>query len=246
MNNLIITKQEQGILHIQLNRLNKKNALNNAMYLQLSSLLQSASDNHDIRCILIYGDQNCFTAGNDLHDFIATQNDSDLAALEFIEILASFNKPLIAAVAGPAIGIGTTLLLHCDLVFAAINSKFALPFTQLGLCPEAGSSLLLTERVGASKAFELLVLGDTFTAEQAHQYGLVNHLCTNNELISLATNAAQKVAKLPVDSVMTSRRLIRQASKALLPDAMKAEVKEFTRLVQSQECKSILTALLNK
>ena len=166
--------------------------------------------------------------------------DDDLAALEFVKVLSEFTKPLVAGVAGVAVGIGTTLLLHCDMVIAADNSKFKLPFTQLGLCPEAGSSLLLTQKVGANKAFELMVLGKTFNAEQALSYGIANQTCQPNELMALTAEIAQAIANLPVDAVMTSRRLIRQGHKLALSQAISDESQEFVRLVNTDECKNIL------
>ncbi len=240
MDNLIITEEQNGVLSIKLNRLDKKNALNNSMYLQLCQHFEYAQATSTIHCVLIYGDENCFCAGNDLTDFINSSADSDLAAFKFIKLLAAFNKPLVAAIAGAAVGIGTTLLLHCDMILAANNSKFKLPFTQLGLCPEAGSSYLLPLRVGSNRAFELMVLGETFNAEDALNYGLVNKICQPQDLIASAQAIAFNIAKLPIDAVMTSRQLIKKASQAALPTVMEAEANEFFRLVNGQECKTII------
>ena len=156
MSNLILTTEKQGVFTITLNRIDKKNALTNEMYQQLCQHFAYAQHTSSIHCLVIQGDENCFCAGNDLHDFMQCSAD-ELAAFEFVNVLAEFTKPLVAGVAGVAVGIGTTMLLHCDMVIAAYNSKFKLPFTQLGLCPEAGSSLLLTQKVGPNKAFELMV-----------------------------------------------------------------------------------------
>jgi len=240
MTNQIIIKEQQGVLTIELNRFDKKNALNTRMYRTLCQQFTYAQDNDNIHCVLIHGNENCFCAGNDLQDFIKCSQSDDIIALEFVKILNNFNKPLIAAVAGAAVGIGTTLLLHCDMVIAANNAKFQLPFTQLGLCPEAGSSYLLTRLIGQSRAFELMVLGKSFTAEQAHQYGIVNKVCQASELISDAQNIALAIAALPVDAVMTSRKLIRQASQETLTQVIKNEGDEFSRLIDTPECKNIL------
>lgn len=240
MDNLIISQQQQGVLSIQLNRFDKLNALTEAMYSKLCDLFDHASQSDDIHCVLIHGNEQCFCAGNDLHDFIQVGEGDDLEALRFVSTLANFNKPIIAAVAGAAVGIGTTLLLHCDMVFAATNSKFKLPFTQLGLCPEAGSSFLLTQRLGANKAFELLVLGDTFSAEKAFELGLVNQVLTTEKLITTATACAYRIAKLPLDAVLTSRQLIRQASLAQTNQAIRVEGEQFKRLVKTDTCKAIL------
>ncbi len=240
MDNLIITQEHNHVFTITLNRTNKKNALNKSMYLDLCAAFNYASENSNIHCVLIQGDQNCFCAGNDLADFLESTQNDDLAAFDFVQVLATFEKPIVAAVAGPAVGIGTTLLLHCDMVVAATNSKFKLPFTQLGISPEAGSSLLLPLRLGHAKAFELLVLGKLFTAEQALEYGLINQVCLPEELLTIASDIADTIAKLPHDSVMTSRKLMKQNTQAVMPQVIATEAQEFKRLVQTDECKNIL------
>lgn len=240
MSNLILTTEKQGVFTITLNRIDKKNALTNAMYEQLCQHFSYAEQTDSIHCLVIEGNEDCFCAGNDLHDFMQCSADDELVALKFIKVLSEFTKPLVAGVAGVAVGIGTTLLLHCDMVIAANNSRFKLPFTQLGLCPEAGSSLLLTQKVGANKAFELMVLGTTFNAEQALSYGITNQTCQPNELLALTAEVAQAIANLPVESVMTSRRLIRQGNKLALSQVISAESQAFAHLVNSPECKNIL------
>jgi len=240
MTDLIITKENKGVFTITLNRFDKKNALNNLMYQELCQHFDSAKKNNNIHCVLIQGNENCFCAGNDLQDFIESSQDESLAALDFVKTLSEFNKPIVAAVAGAAVGIGTTLLLHCDMVVAANNAKFKLPFTQLGLCPEAGSSLLLTRLVGQNRAFELMILGNTFSAEQAHQYGIANQVCLPEDLLSIAEKVATTIARLPSDAVMTSRKLIRQATQSQLSQVIKNEGDEFSRLVNTPECKAIL------
>jgi enoyl-CoA hydratase/carnithine racemase len=240
MDNLIITEENNHVFTITLNRTNKKNALNKSMYLDLCAAFNHASENSNIHCVLIQGDQNCFCAGNDLADFLESTKNDDLAAFDFVQVIASFEKPIVAAVAGPAVGIGTTMLLHCDMVVAATNSKFKLPFTQLGISPEAGSSLLLPLRLGHAKAFELLVLGKLFTAEQALEYGLINQVCSPEELLAIASDIADTIAKLPHDSVMTSRKLMKQNTQAVMPQVIETEAQEFKRLVQTDECKNIL------
>lgn len=246
MTDLIVTKENQGVFTLILNRLDKKNALNNFMYKQLCQHFNYAKSNDNIHCVLIHGDENCFCAGNDLQDFIECSQSDSLAAIDFIKILNEFNKPIVAAVAGSAVGIGTTLLLHCDMIIAANNTKFKLPFTQLGLCPEAGSSLLLTRLIGQNRAFELLVLGDTFNADQASEYGIVNQVCQPSELLTIAEKTALKIASLPNDAVMTSRRLIRQATQLSLPQVIESECDEFSRLIQSDTCKEIMSTFFNK
>ncbi len=238
MNNLVLTEEHQGVLTITLNRPMKKNAINAAMYKSLCEHLIYANESAHIHCLLIQGDENCFTAGN---DFSESGNEEELSAFVFIEQLATFSKPIVAAVAGPAVGIGTTLLLQCDMIIAANNSKFILPFAHLGICLEAGASLLLPLKVGLNRAFELAVLGAPFTAEQAYQYGIVNQVCQPNEVIAKALNVAQTIAKLPADSVQTSRRLMRQSTDKLMLDVINSEKSEVTRLLKTEYCQSMLT-----
>ena len=240
MSDLIITNEAQGVFTITLNRTEKKNALTNEMYKQLCHLFSYAESNNAVNCVVIQGNENCFCAGNDLNDFMQCSANNELAALDFVNALSVFTKPLVAGVAGVAVGIGTTLLLHCDMVIAAQNSYFKLPFTQLGLCPEAGSSFLLTQKVGPNKAFELMVLGTPFNAEQALSYGITNQTCEASELLSITAQVAQTIASLPVESVMTSRRLIRQGNEQALQQIIAAENQAFAHLVQSDECKAIL------
>ena len=240
MDNLILTNESQGVFTITLNRFDKKNALNSSMYRQLCENLNYASNTDTIHCVVIRGNEHCFCAGNDLQDFIASSKDEELVAASLINVLINFSKPLVAAVAGAAVGIGTTLLLHCDMVFAATNSKFKLPFTQLGLCPEAGSSLLIPQLVGHNKAFELMVLGQTFNAEQACQFGIVNQVCQPEELLALTEKTAMAIAQLPHDAVLTSKKLLRQSNKLLLEQVASNEINDFSRLVNTPECKSIL------
>ncbi len=238
MNKLVLTEEQRGVLIITLNRPTKKNAINAAMYKSLCEQLTYANESAHIHCLLIQGDENCFTAGN---DFAESGNEEELSAFDFIEHLATFSKPIIAAVAGPAVGIGTTLLLQCDMIIAANNSKFILPFAHLGICLEAGASLLLPLKVGLNRAFELAVLGAPFTAEQAYQYGIVNQVCQPNEVIAKALNVAQTIAKLPADSVQTSRRLMRQSTDKLMLDVINSEKSEVTRLLKTEYCQSMLT-----
>ena len=240
MSDLILTTEKQGVFTITLNRIDKKNALTNAMYEQLCQHFAYAEQTDSVHCVVIQGNDACFCAGNDLHDFMQCSDDDELVALKFVKVLSEFTKPLVAGVAGVAVGIGTTLLLHCDMVIAANNSRFKLPFTQLGLCPEAGSSLLLTQKVGVNKAFELMVLGTMFNAEEALSYGITNQTCQPSELLALTAEVAQTIANLPVESVMTSRRLIRQGNKAALSEAISDESQAFAHLVNTPTCKNIL------
>jgi len=237
MKNLVLVEEHQGVLTITLNRPMKKNAINAAMYKSLCEQLTYANESAHIHCLHIQGDENCFTAGN---DFAESGNEEELSAFVFIEQLATFSKPIVAAVAGPAVGIGTTLLLQCDMIIAANNSKFILPFAHLGICLEAGASLLLPLKVGHNRAFELAVLGAPFTAQQAYQYGIVNQVCPPQEVLEKALKVAQTIARLPADSVQTSRKLMRQSTDKLMLDVINNEKSEVTRLLKSEYCQSML------
>lgn len=240
MSDLILTAENQSVLTITLNRVDKRNALTNDMYQELCHLFAYAEKTQSIHCVVIQGSASCFSAGNDLQDFLQCSKTADLAALEFVKTLSTFTKPLVAGVAGAAVGIGTTLLLHCDMVIVANNSQFSLPFTQLGLCPEAGSSLLLTQKVGQNIAFELLVLGKTFNADQAFKYGIANQICLPDELLERTAEVANTIAKLPVESVLTSRKLIRQGNQLALNKTINDESQAFFHLVKSKSCKDII------
>lgn len=242
MNNLILTTELDGVLTITLNRLSKKNALNNAMYQQLTSLFEYSNKTDSIKVVCIQGSESCFCAGNDLHDF--TQPQQELAAIKFIQVLSTFTKPLVAAVAGPCIGIGTTLLLHCDIIIASQSCYFKLPFTQLGLCPEAGSSYLLSQRLGYNKAFELLVLGESFDVNTAFNYGLINQISTDKQLLNQAQVSAKKIAALPANAVQASKHLIKQSHTVAINQAIELEVSAFTRLLSSKSCQDILKQFL--
>lgn len=240
MDNLILSNEKNNVLTITLNRFDKKNALNKAMYSELCRLFNYAEQTSAIHCVLIQGNEQCFSAGNDLADFLQHDGKEEFVAFKFVKQLAAFKKPIVVAVAGPAVGIGTTLLLHSDYIIAADNSKFKLPFSQLGLCPEAGSSAILPLKLGHNKAFELMVLGDLFFAQQALEYQIINKCCKPEELLPMATQVAESIAKLPQDSVLTARRLLKQTNQAAVEQALVNEAKEFTRLLETDDCKKIM------
>ncbi|GLX78042.1 enoyl-CoA hydratase [Thalassotalea insulae] len=245
MDNLILSDLQNNVLTITLNRFDKKNALNTVMYQQLCQIFKQAQDDTEVHSVLIKGNEHCFCAGNDLADFIEHANDEQLAAFAFVNTIANFTKPIVAAVAGPAVGIGTTMLLHCDIVITATNAKLKLPFTQLGLCPEAASSVLLPLRVGHNRAFELLVLGNLFSGQQAADYGIANQCCQPEELLAIAEKQALTIAALPADATQTSRALMKQATAARVNQAIADEAKEFSRLVKTQTCQDILASFFN-
>jgi enoyl-CoA hydratase/carnithine racemase len=207
----VIVTDDGPVRILRLNRPDKKNALTDAMYDTLSDALGSAAADAAIRCVVIAGGSAAFTAGADLNDFLRAAHGEGLRpqAVRFLHALALSGKPLFAAVEGVAVGIGTTLLLHCDYVVAADNARFQTPFVHLGLVPEAASSLLMPRLMGPRRAFELLVMARPFGAADAKAAGLVNEVVPAGEADAAALTAARHVATLPAEAVALSRRLIR-------------------------------------
>ena len=207
----ILIHTDGGVSTITFNRLDKKNALTEAMYSALAEAMQQAASDDAVRVLVIQGDASVFTAGNDIKDFLEhPPTSTDAPVFRFLRQLVSFPKPLIAAVAGPAVGVGTTMLFHCDLVYAGDNAAFAMPFVNLGLCPEAGSSLLAPQLVGHQRAAELLLLGEPFLAETARDIGLVNRITAPTEVNALALAQAQRLASKPMSSLLETKRLLKQ------------------------------------
>ena len=244
----VIVTDDGPIRILRLNRPDKKNALTDAMYETLSEALENAAVSKTIRCVVIMGGPGAFTAGADLQDFLrAAQHMEGLRpqATRFLHRIAHAGKPLVAAVEGVAIGIGTTMLLHCDYVVAAIDARFATPFVNLGLVPEAASSLLVPRLMGTRRAFELLVMGRPLDAAAALACGLVNVVVPPGDVEAEAMKAAQHIAALPAEAVATSRRLMRGS-----PDEVVAHIDEEVRLfkerLRSAEAQSAFKAFLNR
>ena len=238
-----------AVLAAILNRPDKKNALTGEMYEALSLALATASADATLAVVLFAGEGGVFTAGNDIADFAtAAQNPSgveDSPGGKFIRALARFEKPMIAAVEGNAVGIGTTLCFHCDLVYAAPSARFRMPFVDLGLVPEAGASMLAPLRFGAAKAAEFLLLGDAFDAETARQIGFVNALAPAEGLRALAMEKAQALAAKPRAAMLATRRLLRGDREPLYAH-MEAELEAFAAAVRSPEARKAFMAFLGK
>src|SRR5271157_147027 len=231
---------------IRLNRPEKKNALTAAMYAALAEALNAANASDAIAVTVIFGQPGIFCAGNDIVDFLAaSQGGPILQGFEFLKALVECDKPLIAAVDGPAVGIGTTLMFHCDLVFASPRAVLQTPFVDLGLLPEAGSSLLGPRVLGHARAFELLVMGTPWSAEQAKEAGLVNAIVSSEELESAALQAAEALSKKPREGVRLARRLLR-GDPALLKTRMEEEGALFLQRVKSDEAVAAFAAFLKK
>jgi len=245
-NQYIKSSLSQRILTIQLNRSEKKNALTSEMYLEMARLLNEAEKNEEVSNVIIQGKSDLFTSGNDIKDFLQRNSSEIPAAIHFLKAISSFSKPIIAAVGGDAIGIGTTLLLHCDLVVASKNARFQLPFTNLGLCPEAASSYLIPSVAGSKLANQLLMLGDYFDSETAYQAGIVNFIVPEEELFICAIELANKIASKPNDALRTTKRLIKLQQRDVVSKVMDLEFQEFSRLLKSPAAKEIFSAFLEK
>jgi len=244
---IVISAVERGVLTLSLQRPEKKNALDLAMYRQLTAALQHAQQDDSVCVVLLQGSESCFSSGNDLTDFLAAGAlDKHHPVVQFLYTVAAFPKPLVAAVAGLAIGIGTTVLLHCDLVYATPECRFQLPFTQLGLCPEAASSLLLPQLAGYQRAAQYLLLGDAFSTEQAAQFGLINAIVPASELLLYAKNKALKLAALPASAVQRSKALLKAPQQQQVQQVMQHELQEFGDLLQSDACQQQLQAFFKR
>jgi enoyl-CoA hydratase/carnithine racemase len=242
----VAIRREGAVLVLELARPEKKNALTGAMYEALIAAFEEAERDEGIGALLITGSGGQFTAGNDIADFLSfAAGPGELPALRFIRALARQETPLVAAVDGVAIGVGTTMLLHCDLAFAAPGAAFRMPFVDLGLVPEAGASLLLPARVGLAKASEFLLLGEPFTAEEAERLGLINAVVATDSLVDHALDRASRLAAKPREALRAARRLLRGDRQALLA-AIEAEAKAFGEALASPEAKAAFAAFLSR
>jgi enoyl-CoA hydratase/carnithine racemase len=243
----ILTHVESSVLTLTFNRLEKKNSITAAMYAALADALADAQDDAAVRAVVIQGHELVFSAGNDLGDFMHNPPAAaDAPVWRFLHGIRGFPKPIVAAVCGAAVGIGTTLLLHCDLVYAGDNAKFSLPFVNLGLCPEAASSLLLPRRLGQVRAAELLLLGEPFGAEQALEWGLVNRILPPGEVNRYAQAQAQKLADKPQSSLIASKRLMKAELAEAVPRAMAAEAEVFGPLLGGPAAREAFSAFMDK
>ena len=247
MSSNILTDTTDRVAHIVLNRPDKKNALTTDMYRDLAQALADAEADNGVRAIFIHGQANCFCAGNDLNDFLNNPpHGEDAPVHKFLRGIASVTKPIVAAVGGPAVGVGTTMLLHCDLVYAAPDARFQLPFTTLGLVPEAASSLLLPFIAGYHRAAELLLLGRPFNVEKALQVGFLTDVIDTKNLLAHAENIAKSLAALPVESVRMTKSLMKQNLSADVATRMTQESELFHQRLSSPEAKEAFTAFLEK
>ena len=237
----------EGILHIRMNRPEKKNALTLAMYQTMAEAIVGADRDRETRVILLTGTADCFTSGNDVADFVAISKESGIKPHNpFLPAISRAQKPVIAAVNGAAIGIGTTMLLHCDMVYAGTKARFQLPFVNLGLCPELGSSFLLPRLAGHQRAAELLLLGEPFGAEVAKELGLVNAVCPEGALLETAFAKARQLAAQPPASVRLTKALLKRPLEAAVSKAVEEEIALFVELLKSPAAAEAFSAFLEK
>ena len=248
----ILSSKADGILTIEFNRPDRKNAITSAMYQSMAEAIADGEQDGAVRAILIIGKPEIFTAGNDLDDFMKSSRPEDGVAIEerpvyrFMLALSGAKKPVVAAVAGAAVGIGTTLLMHCDLVYAADNAKFSMPFVQLGLCPEFASSLLLAQIAGYPRAAEKLMLGEAFLAQEALDMGLVSKVLPIDELLPFALRQAAKLVALPASSVRATKQLMKAGRNGAIAQQMVDENKFFGAMLAAPEAKEAFTAFFEK
>ena len=244
MSDAINSRIDAGVLELGFARPEKKNALTRAMYATLAEQLRESVERDEVGAVLFYGSGDAFTAGNDLRDFLDDPPlDEQSPVFAFLDALANCPLPVVAAVNGLAIGIGTTLLLHCDLVYAGDDATFRLPFVDLGLVPEAASSLLLPRMAGHARAAELLLLGEPFDAGRAQAFGLLNRVVASTDVIDTARDAARRLADKPRTAVRVTKALLKREAEPVAA-RMQAEAAHFAERLQSPEARAAFRAFL--
>jgi len=244
----IEVERRGAVLRLAINRPEKKNALTGAMYHALADAFEQAESDSAVRVILLHGAGEAFTAGNDLEDFLRLpwKDEAMPPPARFIRTVACAGKPVIAAVHGLAVGVGTTILLHCDLVYAADNARFMMPFINLGIVPEAASTVLLPLFIGRQRAMELFLLGAPLTAQRAYEIGLVNAVLAPDALLPAAVAAAQQLAEKPYGAVLACKRLVKRTLEQEVERALREEFDVIVERLASPETKEALSAFLEK
>ncbi|MCA3237654.1 MAG: enoyl-CoA hydratase [Curvibacter sp.] len=243
----ILVHTEEGVRTISFNRLERKNSITAAMYAALAEAVSSAVDDPAVRVLVFQGHETVFSAGNDIGDFLnAPPADPEAPVWRFMRALAGFPKPVIASVSGPAVGIGTTMLFHCDLVYAGDNAAFSMPFVNLGLCPEFASSLLVPQMLGYHRAAEALLLGEPFMAEAALEVGLINRVVPPTEANAYAQAQARKLAAKPLSSLVETKRLMKRGQAAQVMASMAEEGQSFGRMLREPAAREAFGAFMAK
>ena len=243
----ILTDITDGVLTITFNRLDKKNSIVSTMYAAMADALVQASSDDAVRAVVFQGHETIFSSGNDIGDFLNRPPATPEAPVfQFLRALSTFPKPVLAAVCGPAVGIGTTMLFHCDLVYAGDNAAFSMPFVNLGLCPEAASSHLAPMRMGYGRAAEALLLGEPFMAEDALEMGLISRIVPPSEAAALARRQAIKLASKPLGSIIETKRLMKKSQAGVVAERMQEEGASFERLLREPAAREAFTAFMEK
>jgi enoyl-CoA hydratase/carnithine racemase len=243
----ILIDTADGVMTLTLNRIDKKNSFTQAMYTACADALAQASTDDSVRAVVLQGHATVFSAGNDVGDFLnGPVSTQESPVFRFLRGIATFPKPLVAAVCGPAVGIGTTLLFHCDLVYAGDNAAFSMPFVNLGLCPEAGSSLLVPQMLGYHRAAEALLLGEPFMAEAALEVGLVNRIVPPTEANGVAQAQARKLAAKPLSSLVEIKRFMKKGQMAQVLEVMAEEGERFGQMLREPAAREAFTAFMEK
>jgi len=243
----ILIDTAAGVMTLTINRLDKKNSLTQAMYGAMADALNQAAADAAVRAVVLQGNETIFSAGNDIGDFLNGPTSTlESPVYRFLQGIAQFPKPLIAAVCGPAVGVGTTLLFHCDLVYAGDNAAFSMPFVNLGLCPEAASSLLVPQMMGYHRAAEALLLGEPFMAEAAMEVGLVNRVVPPTEANAVAQAQARKLAAKPLSSLVETKRFMKKGQTSLVLAQMAEEGASFGRMLREPAAREAFTAFMEK
>lgn len=243
----ILIDTSAGVMTLTLNRLEKKNSLTGAMYATLADALAQARDDTAVRAVVFQGHETIFSAGNDIADFLKVPPSTpDAPVFRFLQGISTFPKPILAAVCGPAVGIGTTMLFHCDLVYAGDNAAFSMPFVNLGLCPEAASSYLAPQLMGYGRAAEALLLGEPFMAEAALEMGLVSRIVPPAEAAALAQRQAQKLAAKPLNALIETKRLMKKSQASVVAERMVEEGASFGRMLSEPAAREAFTAFMEK
>ncbi len=243
----ILIDTTDAVMTLTINRIEKKNSFTQAMYQSCADALASAASDDAVRVVVVQGHATVFSAGNDIADFVSGAVASpDAPVFRFLRAIASFPKPLLAAVCGPAVGVGTTMLFHCDLVYAGDNAAFSMPFVNLGLCPEAASSLLAPQMMGYHRAAEALLLGEPFMAEAALEVGLVNRIVPPTEANAVAHTQARKLAAKPLGALVETKRLMKAGQSAAIQSRMDEEIASFGRMLREPAAKEAFTAFMEK
>ncbi|MFA6967717.1 enoyl-CoA hydratase-related protein [Bosea sp. (in: a-proteobacteria)] len=243
---VLIETVAPGVSQITMNRPERKNALDRASYVGLIEAFAAAEADPDIRAIVITGAGNCFTSGNDIRDFAAAAGDGARIAMDFLTTISTATKPVIAAVEGFAVGIGTTMLLHCDLAFAGDSAIFRMPFVALGLSPEGASSYLLPLVAGSKRAAALLMLAEAFGPQEALDAGLLNAVVPGGTALETALTKASALAALPPQSVALTKLLLKRSQAASVAETLATEAKHFGERLRSDEAQAAFAAFLKR